>query len=49
MNYITSSVISREAVRLRNILEILHPKHGVEGSSEAPVHIHRNAECVHCH
>jgi hypothetical protein len=39
--YIAASIASREAVWLRKFLAGHHPRHDAEGSSEAPVHIHR--------
>jgi hypothetical protein len=39
--YIAASIASREAAWLQNFLAGLHPRHDVEGSCEAPVHIHR--------
>jgi hypothetical protein len=39
--YITVGIASRKAVWLQKLLAGLHPRHDAEGSSEAPVHIHR--------
>jgi hypothetical protein len=39
--YIATSIVSREVAWLQNFLAGLHPRHDVEGSCEAPVHIHK--------
>jgi hypothetical protein len=41
IEYIAASIASCEAVWLQNFLLGLHPRHDAEGSSEAPIHIHR--------
>jgi hypothetical protein len=39
--YMATSIASCEAAWLRKFLARLHPRHDVEGSCEALVHIHR--------
>jgi hypothetical protein len=41
MEYVTTSVTSHEVVQLQKLLAGLHLRHGTEGSSEAPILIHR--------
>jgi hypothetical protein len=40
MEYVTTSVASREVVQLHKLLAGLHLRYGTKGSSEAPILIH---------